>query len=167
MILDSLYFNETSKKDDDVTVAGMGDGDTESEEAQDKIADEINANLMGAALENMLFFEGGEEALQEFCRSEEVQVLVESRRMPKKTFVRLGQNDDLHRRENMACLIVARERKDPLFKQLALNRVKERKIRNAIYKKYCNIAKVIAKKSQKKHIVDMKKMKSLPAITIR
>ena len=84
--------------------------------------------------------------------------------MPKKTFVRLGKADDLQRRKNMACLILARENNDPLFKKLAKNRLQERKIRNAIYKRYGNKADRVAKISQKQHIKDMQKMKALPAI---
>ena len=84
--------------------------------------------------------------------------------MSKRTFVRLGKNDDLTRRKNMACLIIAREKKDPLFNKLALNRVKERQLRQQIFKKYGHMADRIAKKSQVKHIKDMKKMKALPKI---
>ena len=81
--------------------------------------------------------------------------------MSKKTFVRLGKNDDLTRRKNMACLIIAREKKDPLFNKLALNRIKERQLRQQIFKKYGNLADKIAKKSQQKHIKDMRKMPAL------
>ena len=84
--------------------------------------------------------------------------------MSKKTFVRLGKTDDLTRRTNLACLILARENKDPLWKKLAINRVNERKIRNAIYNRYRNKGARIAKLSQKQHIKDMQKMKALPAI---
>ncbi len=137
--------------------------DPNTAEGQEAIADEIESNMKSCALENMTYFENGEQALKEFCNSEEVAAMLEARKMSKRTFVRLGKNDDLTRRRNMACLILARENKDPLFDKLAQNRVKERKIRNAIYARYGAKAERIAKLSQKKHIVDMKKMPSMPS----
>lgn len=135
--------------------------DPETQEGLESIADEIETNMQQSALESMTYFENGEEVLKEFCASEEAQALLEARKMSKKTFVRLGKNDDLTRRTNMACLILAREKKDPLFNKLALNRVKEKQIRNAIYKKYQNMAKRLAMLSQKKHIQAMKQMPSI------
>ena len=142
-------------------VDGLQNKDPESSVGQDNIAIEIEKNMQESALESLIYFVGGEQAIKEFCQSEEAQVLVESRKMSKRTFVRLGKVDDLTRRKNMACLIIAREKKDPLFNKLALNRVKERQLRQQIFKKYGNLADKIAKKSQQKHIKDMKKMPAL------
>lgn len=164
MIFDT-YVNE-SEGQEEVNDVDLVDKNPDTQEGQEAIASEINNNLQEAALENLTFLENGEQALKEFCSSEEVQALVEARRMSKRTFVRLGKTDDLTRRKNMACLILARENKDPLFKKLALNRVQERKIRNAIYKRYDHKAERIAKLSQKQHIKDMQKMKALPAIKL-
>lgn len=147
-----------AKEDDGILGVNVG------EKSDDDIAREVEANMQQAALENVCFFENGEEALKEFATSEAAQAMLEARKMSKRTFVRLGQNDDLTRRTNMTCLILAREKKDPLFDKLAANRIKEREIRGAIYKKYGHIAGRIAVLSQKKHIKDMRKMKSLPAI---
>ena len=140
--------------------------DPNTAEGQEAIADEIESNMKSCALENMTYFENGEQALKEFCNSEVVAAMLEARKMSKRTFVRLGQNDDLTRRRNMTCLILAREKKDPLFDKLAKNRIKEREIRSAIYKKYGHMAERIAVLSQKKHIKDMRKMKSLPSIKV-
>lgn len=84
--------------------------------------------------------------------------------MSKKTFVRLNKNDDFTRRAHLASLILARNAKDPLFNKLALNRVKERQLRAAIFKKYETKARNVAKKSQIQHIKAMKKMPALPTI---
>lgn len=164
MIFNSLLESENKDVQDMMDdVAGLNQDPT-TPEGEDNIADEIERNIQAAALESVSYFDGGEEYLKEFAQSEEAQILVESRRMSKRTFVRLGKNDDLTRRKNMACLIIAREKKDPLFNKLALNRVKERQLRQQIFKKYGNMADRIAKKSQVKHIKDMKKMKALPKI---
>ena len=153
-----LEADDISKAED---VDGLQNKDPETEEGVDNIAKEIETNIQTAALESLTYFDGGDQAIKEFCQSEEAQVLVESRKMSKKTFVRLGKNDDLTRRKNMACLIIAREKKDPLFNKLALNRIKERQLRQQIFKKYGNLADKIAKKSQQKHIKDMRKMPAL------
>ena len=161
-----MLFNNYIKESDDMETNDIDavNKDPDTEEGAMNIANEIERACEESALENITFFENGEQALKEFCESEQVQALVEARKMSKKTFVRLGKTDDLTRRTNLACLILARENHDPLWKKLALNRVNERKIRNAIYKRYRNKGERIAKLSQKQHIKDMQKMKALPAI---
>lgn len=160
-----MLFNNFLEADANLDTAedvdGLQNKDPETEEGAENIAKEIETNIQAAALESLTYFEGGDQAIKEFCQSEEAQVLVEARKMSKRTFVRLGKVDDLTRRKNMACLIIAREKKDPLFNKLALNRVKERQLRQQIFKKYGNLADKIAKKSQQKHIKDMKKMPAL------
>lgn len=139
--------------------------DPNTEEGMDILAKEVNDMCEAAALENMTYFEGGEEAQKAFIESAEVQALVEARKMSKKTFVRLNKNDDFTRRAHLASLILARNAGDPLFKKLALNRVNERKLRTMIFKKYEAKAKIVAKKSQQQHIKTMKKMPALPKIS--
>jgi len=137
-------------------IAGNADPDTE--DGMDAIAKEVENNMMTSALESMTYFDNGEEVQKSFTESAEVQAMVEAQKMSKKTFVRIGKNDDLTRREHLAALILCRNAKDPLFKQLALNRVKERKLRLAIFTKYGTKAKTIAKRSQKEHIKNAKKL---------
>ena len=157
-----LFFNEAdTTATDNVDVDGLQNKDPETSEGVDNIAAEIEDNMQGSALEAMSYFEGGEAYIKECCQPETANALLEARKMSKRTLVRLGKNDDLTRRINMGCLILAREKKDPLFNKLALNRVKERDLRKKIFKKYHNQAKRIALISQRKHIKDMKK---LPAI---
>ena len=161
-----MIFNEEMKADgsygDDID-ALVKDPDTI--EGVDAIADEINSVMGENALSSLTYFAGGEEAIKHFAESADLKVLVESRRMPKKSFTRLSKNDDLLRRERLATLILAREAKDPLFFKLAKNRVQERKLRAAIFKKYGNKASRIAKRSQMKHMKTMRKLPSLPKIT--
>lgn len=145
------YIKEDSESVNDVDIL-TGEADPDTEEGMEAIAAEVETNMQAAALESMTYFEGGEDAQKSFMESTEVQAMVEAQKMSKKTFVRLNKNDDLTRRAHLASLILARNAKDPLFKQLALNRVKERKLRNMIFDKYKNKATLVAKKSQRQHI---------------
>lgn len=158
--------NEGTESMDDIDKVIKYDDGLSEEEKMDIMAKEVDDTMRESALENVTYFEGGEEAQKSFIESAEVQALVEARKMSKKTFVRLNKNDDFTRRAHLASLILARNSKDPLFNKLALNRVNERKLRSAIFKKYEAKAKMIAKKSQAKHVKDMKKMPSLPKITM-
>lgn len=155
------YVNEAENQDDlDMLV----DHDPDSAEGIEAMAQEVEQHMTTAALEAVSYFDGGEDAVRNFTESAEVQALVESRKIPKKTYVRLNKNDDLQRRSNLACLVLAKNHKDPLWIKLAQNRIKERKLRNAIYKKYQNKANVVARKSQIQHIKNARKLPSLPKI---
>ena len=156
-----MLFGNAIKENTDIDAEDIVLADPEDEEA---MAAEIEANMQVAALESVTYFEGGEDAQKAFTESADVQALVEARKMSKKTFVRLNKNDDFTRRAHLASLILARNAKDPLFNKLAMNRVKERQLRAAIFKKYESKAKSVAKKSQQQHIKNMKKMPSLPKI---
>lgn len=158
MIFNNLIHEADNASTVNDDVDGLVNKNPDTEEGIDNIAKEIESNLQAEVLESLTYFEGGDEAIKEFTQSEEAQILTEARKMSKKTFVRLSKNDDLSRRTNMACLIIAREKKDPLFNKLALNRIKERQLRNQIFQKYKNQAARIAKLSQNKHIKDMKNM---------
>jgi len=138
--------------------------DPDTPEGVESLANDVENLMQQSALESVTYFERGDEALKNFMESAEVQALVESRKMSKRTYVRLGKNDDLHRRANLAALLIAKEKRDPLFKKLALNRVNERKLRNAIFARYGKQGLMIAKRSQTKHIKAMKSMPALPVI---
>lgn len=161
-----VHENENTEMDNDIVDAVVS-RDPDTPEGVENIANDVENLMQQQALESVSYFENGEAALKNFCESAEVQALVEARKMSKKTFVRLGKNDDLTRRTHLACLLLAKEHNDSLFKALALNRVKERKIRNAIFTKYGSKAKIIALKSQKTHIKAMRKMPALPAIRLQ
>lgn len=161
-----MLFGNVIKESEEINDIDLLSGvEPGSEAEEDAAAVEVEKNMLVAATESVTFFEGGEEAQKSFVESAEVQALVEARKMSKKTFVRLNKNDDFTRRAHLASLILARNSNDPLFKKLALNRVNERKLRAAIFKKYEAKARVVAKKSQQQHIKSMKKMPSLPKIT--
>lgn len=169
MIFDSSYIREADEsaavdpvKSDVDAVAGTDGVDPNSAEGVQAAAEEVERAIQAQALESMTYFEGGEEALKKFTESAEVQALVEARKMAKHTFVRLNKTDDLQRRTNLACLVLARAHKDPLWTKLAANRRMERKLRNAIYAKFKNKAAIVARKSQQVHIKAMRKQKDTP-----
>ena len=161
-----MFLTNVNEASEDVQVDALVNKDPDTAEGAENIAKEIEDNMRQSALENVSYFENGEQALKEFANAESTLALLEARKMAKKTFVRLGKDDDLTRRTKLGCLILARENKDPLFDKLAKNRVMERKLRNAIYKRYMNKATRLAKISQKQHIKDMKKIAALPKITL-
>lgn len=162
MIFDKIIESDIEEKDD---IDALVDPDPTSANAIDQMAEEVEKHMASAALESVTFFEGGEEAVKQFSESvDELESVNEARRLVKKTFVRLNKNDDLQRRSHLACLVLAKAHKDPLWTKLALNRVKERKLRNAIYKKYENKAKMVARKSQQIHIKNSRKLPALPKI---
>lgn len=166
MIFDSSYIKESDETlaDDKTDVDAVMGGDNPDD--VEELAKQVELHMSAAAMAEMSFFEGGEEAMRKLTESTEIQALVEGRKMAKRTFVRLGKADDLQRRQNLACLVLAKSHNDGLWKKLALNRINERKLRNAIYAKYKNKAAVIAKKSQMVHIKAMRKMKNdMPRIT--
>ena len=138
--------------------------DPDTEEGIENIASEVEAITMQAALEAVTFFEGGEQSVKNFRESAEVKTLLEARRMSKRTFVRLNKDDDLLRRTHLASIIVAKQKNDPLFRKYAFHTAKRKQFRQLIYKKYYNKALMIAKRSQKQHIKDMRKMPALPVI---
>ena len=140
--------------------------DAESIAGIERIADDVEDVMQAQALENADYFEGGEEAVHEFMMSPRVKSMLEA--FPTtggtkfKSIVTLNRKDDLKRRARLASIIVAREKKDPLFDKLAKNRVKERMLRRLIFQKYGRIAFKIARVSQKKHAIEVKKEPAMP-----
>lgn len=147
---------ETEEVLDAITTDGAEDADEEA------IADQVNGYLEENALDAVAYFTNGEEFQREYV--EAANVLTEARKLSKNTYVRLNKNDDLARRESMACILLARQSKDPLFKKYAIARHKERALRKQIFAKYRARGARIAKLSQKKHIADMRKLPPLPMI---
>lgn len=164
MIFNKLN-EDATEVDSDAVDALMGDADPNNEDA---LAQEVEAHMTAAALEAVTYFEGGQEAVNKFEEALEMEgengYVNEARRLTKKTYVRLNKSDDLQRRSHLACLVLAKAHKDPLWTKLALNRIKERKLRNAIYKKYGNRANMVAKKSQLVHIRNSRNLPALPKI---
>lgn len=84
--------------------------------------------------------------------SDGYQLLEQRGLIGKKTRVTLNKDDDLSRRETMAAMQLAKEADDVLFGKLALNRVKEKQLINAIKTKYGTKAKRAAVIGQKDYI---------------
>ena len=87
-----------------------------------------------------------------FLESAECEALIQEGLVSRKTLVRLSKNDDYSRRVKMAAYELARENKDPLWDKLKKNRIMERKLINAIVKKYGAKSSKTAKMSQKAYI---------------
>lgn len=83
---------------------------------------------------------------------EQADVLLEAKKISRKTIVRLNKNDDITRRTGMAALQLAKDNNDTLWKKLVKNRIQERKLLAAIKKKYANKAQVIARKGQRMYV---------------
>jgi hypothetical protein len=83
---------------------------------------------------------------------EEADVLLEAKKISRKTIVRLNKNDDLTRRTGMAALQLAKDNNDGLWKKLVKNRIMERKLLAAIKKKYANKAQIAARKGQRAYV---------------
>ena len=159
-------FNEGAEDIDEMTPEEKieAKADPNSDAAMDAMAEELENLCTESALSAVTYFEGGEEAVKSFSESADLQAMLEARKFSKATYVRLNKNDDLQRRTHLAALILAKEHNDALWKKLAQNRVRERKLRKAIFTKYGNKAAVIARKSQIVHQKKMRKLPSLPKI---
>jgi hypothetical protein len=78
--------------------------------------------------------------------------LTEGGLIGKSTVIRLNKLNDMDRRITMAAMNIARDKHDPLFEKLRINRVKERELLGKITKKYLAPATKQAKKAQKIYI---------------
>ena len=83
---------------------------------------------------------------------ESADVLMEAKKISRKTIVRLNKNDDLTRRTGMAALQLAKDNNDSLWKKLVKNRIQERKLLAAIKKKYANKAQIVARQGQRLYV---------------
>lgn len=90
-----------------------------------------------------------DEQLEAFLESDLCEELVTEGKMRKNTIVFLSGKDDLSRRAKLSAMAIARQKNDPLFEKLRLNRVRERELLYDIMRKYGNQGFRIAKKSQK------------------
>ena len=60
---------------------------------------------------------------------EQADVLLEAKKISRKTIVKLNKNDDLTRRTGMAALQLAKDNNDSLWKKLVKNRIQEHILR--------------------------------------
>ena len=117
-------------------------------------AAEIEMNLNLDELCEAFFYDDHYSDSDEEKRAlfENADVLMESKKISRKTIVRLNKNDDLTRRTGMAALQLAKDNNDTLWKKLVKNRIMERKLLAAIRKKYANKAQLAARKGQRAYV---------------
>lgn len=121
-----------------------------------KILEDVNYNEF---MENVIYYELSKlssDDLHEFINSEAAEALCEAGAFKKPTLVRLGKTDDLERRIGMAALQIAKDKNDPLWDKLAMNRVKEKQLLGQIKDKYSSPATRLAKDSQRDYIKNFK-----------
>lgn len=99
------------------------------------------------------------DQLKEFCESDEAKALVEANVLRKPTLVRLSKKDDETRRIKIAAYEICKEENPNLWKKLADNRVKEKKLINQIMTLYRSRAVKRARAEQKEYIKTAKKVK--------
>jgi len=159
-----MFFNDYMLESEDLEsedidkVMTPTEGTTEEEQI---IANQVEEIVQTEAFDAAQYFEGGAEAIEQFMESAEMKAQLEAfgpfGMNKKNTFVRMSRKDDLQRRTHLACLILAKNHKDPLFTKLANNRIKERALRKQIFSKYEQKASRIARISQKKALANKKK----------
>ena len=117
-------------------------------------ANEIEMNLNLDELCEAFFYDDHYSDSDEEKKAlfENADVLMEAKKISRKTIVRLNKNDDLTRRTGMAALQLAKDNNDTLWKKLVKNRIMERKLLAAIRKKYANKAQLAARKGQRAYV---------------
>lgn len=145
------YIREEDITGEDSTVVGI-EADVDTPDGEKEIEEEVTARVITTMVKEFANYVGGEEFLDEMYADENVTMLVEAGRMPKKTFVKMSKDDDLERRISLACLVIAREKKEKDFYDLVKFKEKARIAREKIIKKHRSQAMRIATKSQKQHI---------------
>lgn len=94
-----------------------------------------------------------EDKIKEFCEAGGVgEQLVQEGRLRKKTLVRLSKQDDLTRRTKMGALLLAKEKKDPLYAKLVKNRQQKRELVSKIMAKYGSKGQKVARQAQAEYL---------------
>lgn len=90
-----------------------------------------------------------EEDRNAYLQTDEVKAALEAGVIGKRTIVRLSKMDDLSRRIKLAALQKAKEENAAEWKQLRLNRIKERQLLNKIMARFGTRVRTSAQKSQR------------------
>lgn len=94
-----------------------------------------------------------EDKIKEFCEAGGIgEQLVQEGRLRKKTLVRLSKQDDLTRRTKMGALLLAKEKKDPLYAKLVKNRQQKRELVSKIMAKYGSKGQKVARQAQAEYL---------------
>ena len=120
---------------------GMGPID-ETSGVQDEAA--LMESIFESAVASM-----PEEDRLAYLQTDEVKAALEAGVIGKRTVVRLSKMDDLSRRIKLAALQKAKEENAAEWKQLRLNRVKERMLLNKIMTRFGTRVRTSAQKSQR------------------
>ena len=115
---------------------------------------DVTMNLNMDELQEAFFYDDHYSDSDEEKREllENADVLMEAKKISRRTIVKLNKNDDLTRRTSMAALQLAKDNNDTLWKKLVKNRVQERKLLGAIKKKYANKAQIVARQGQRLYV---------------
>ena len=103
-----MIFSDYLKEDTTEPVSAVDlvmDPDVDTPEGENMLADQVEAIMQTAAVEEMAFWEGGEEALDEYVKMLNEQVMQEgiiSSVAKNNNIVRLNARDDLKRRTAVA-----------------------------------------------------------------
>ena len=158
-----MIFSDYLKEDSaapEVDVDTLIDPDPDTPEGEQVMASQVEAIMKTAAMEEASFFEGGEEAVDLYRKYLNEQVMTEgiiSNAAKNNNIIRLNARDDLKRRTAVAAMMMARAKKDPLWVKCARHKMLYRKYKAAIIAKYGKRAFKIARMSQAKHAIDVKK----------
>jgi len=161
-----FLFENDDTSINDIASAGVEDDEVFEVDVDDddELADAVNDVIDEAHLINSCINDPSGENFKYV--KENFQAINEGRKMAKRTIVRMSKDDDLKRRKSVAAMLIGREKKDPDW----VKAMKFRKLyilyKKKVIKKYDSKSNRAAKLSQRKHIKDMKKMPSLPKITI-
>lgn len=91
-----------------------------------------------------------DEQRKAYMESTELQLLCEAGVVGKRSITRLNKQDDFTRRLHLAALQKAKEEGDANWEALHKNRIQERKLREAIFKRYENRVRRDAMQAQKR-----------------
>ena len=155
----SDYLKESADAPE-VAVDVLADADPDTPEGEAVMADQVEAIMQTAAMEEATFFEGGEEAVEAYRHYLESQVVTEgiiSNVAKNNNIIRLNARDDLKRRTAVACMVMAKSKHDPLFVKASKHKLLYRKYKAAIVAKYSKRAFKVARMSQAKHATEVKK----------
>lgn len=94
-----------------------------------------------------------EDKIKEFCEAGGIgEQLVQEGKLRKRTLVRLSKQDDLTRRTKMGALLLAKEKKDPLYAKLVKNRQQKRELVSKIMAKYGSKGQKVARQAQAEYL---------------
>ena len=94
-----------------------------------------------------------EDKTKEFCEAGGIgEQLVQEGKLRKRTLVRLSKQDDLTRRTKMGALLLAKEKKDPLYAKLVKNRQQKRELVSKIMAKYGSKGQKVARQAQAEYL---------------